>query len=191
MLSVNSSSSEFENDKALNAILFVCNQLDSGSADMLKVFKILYFAERKHLARFGSPILEDDHYIAMPKGPVPSKVYKKLGDLRDSFCKIFNSWNDKLAIQDHYVVKAQAEPDIDFLSETEIECLNESIQENRSLGFTRLSNKSHDYAWNNTVRNGKMSFIDIAKAEGADEEALRYINEVLENKGSCASGFTW
>jgi Protein of unknown function (DUF4065) len=41
----------------------------------------MYFADHKHLSRYGSAIT-DDTYIAMANGPVPSMAYDILKSLR-------------------------------------------------------------------------------------------------------------
>ena len=49
--------------KMLNSILFVLDGL-GGKCDFHKIFKILYFADQKHLTYYGVPIT-GDFYIAM------------------------------------------------------------------------------------------------------------------------------
>ncbi|HWW13619.1 MAG TPA: Panacea domain-containing protein [Candidatus Dormibacteraeota bacterium] len=61
---------EFNLDKLIQAIAFFC---DKGIQDLtkLKVAKLLYFADKKHLLEHGEPILGDT-YFCMQFGPVPS-----------------------------------------------------------------------------------------------------------------------
>ena len=63
---------KFNKEKATHSILYVANKLERR--DLHKIFKILYFAERKHMQDWGRPIIGDT-YIAMDAGPVPSRVY--------------------------------------------------------------------------------------------------------------------
>ena len=58
-------------EKAVNSLLFVVSQLEK--ADTHKTYKILYFADQKHLLRYGRPI-SGDTYVKMKFGPVPSFV---------------------------------------------------------------------------------------------------------------------
>jgi len=61
---------EFSLDKLINAIAFFYGR---GISDLtkLKVAKLLYFADKKHLLEYGRPIL-GDVYWCMDYGPVPS-----------------------------------------------------------------------------------------------------------------------
>ena len=74
---------QFDKTKALNALLYVANRIQRK--DFHKIFKIIYFAERQHLADWGRPITGDT-YIAMEAGPVPSRIYAMLKMVRgDSY----------------------------------------------------------------------------------------------------------
>ena len=68
---------KMDEGKALAAFLYVLRDLAKVSphtVDMHKVFKILYFADKEHLLRFGRPVI-GDVYIALKHGPVPSRLY--------------------------------------------------------------------------------------------------------------------
>ena len=47
---------DIDKSKAINSILFVLNELGDKKSDAHKVFKILYFADQKHLVTYGRPI---------------------------------------------------------------------------------------------------------------------------------------
>ena len=87
--------SSFNKDVALQAMLYVLSKL--GTADMHKVSKILYFADRSHLSKYARSITGDD-YIKMSYGPVPSNVYDIMKAVRgDSFLRIHRKlklWNN-------------------------------------------------------------------------------------------------
>lgn len=69
---------KFNRDKAIATVLFIAEKLikryGKNGADLHKIFKILYFADQKHLAKYGRPIV-GDFYVAMREGGVPSKIY--------------------------------------------------------------------------------------------------------------------
>ena len=168
------------NDKALNAALFVA--LYFKKADFHKIFKILYFADQKHLANYGRTIT-GDKYIAMQKGPVPSRVYDIFKIIKGEY--IFENKNNLskfFKIENGYIVKPLAKPDLDLFSESDIECLNESIKENEGLDFGELKDKSHDLAWDQADKNDLISIFDIAKAGGASEEIIKYIKTLIDNR---------
>jgi hypothetical protein len=72
--------------------------------------------------------------------------------------------------------------DIDEFSESDIESINESLQENQDLTFGQLRDKSHDWAYKRASDNNRISFIAMAKAEGIDEDMVSYIENVAENQ---------
>ncbi len=167
--------------KMLNSILFVLDGL-GGKCDFHKIFKILYFADQKHLTYYGVPIT-GDFYIAMKNGPVPSKSYEIFKVVRGDSAWVSSDFNyqEWFEIEKNHFVVAKKKCDIEELSESNIECLTESIQENSNLNFDQLSDKSHKTAWNNAIDN-EMDTIDIAQEGGANEEMLKYIRINLENQ---------
>ncbi len=59
----------FNREKSICSMLYICNML-GGEWDKYSLLKILYFAEQKHLVKYGRPIT-GDNIIAMDFGPVP------------------------------------------------------------------------------------------------------------------------
>ncbi len=168
----------WQQEKVLNAVLLVANLLEK--ADFHRIFKIFYFADREHLALYGRTIL-GDQYFAMKDGPVPSNTYDFLKAFRpDAFgTSLLADAKNRMTV-DRWVVIPKSAADEDFLSASEIECLQHSIAENRSLTFGQLSEKSHDYAWNRASMNNEMELLDIAQEANASEEMLHYIREINE-----------
>jgi uncharacterized phage-associated protein len=173
----------FNQDKAINALLLILNEL--RQSDFHKLFKILYFADRKHLKRYGNPIIGDE-YISMENGPVPSNIYDllKFANNRTTFSpfkEFFGQYSSTVNVQS-YMVTATKNSNIDYLSETDIECLMESIHENKDLNFKQLKDKSHDLAWKRPdPQLNTIDFLKMAEAEGADKTTLHYISENSEN----------
>lgn len=169
----------FNIDKAKAALLFITQKI--GETDLLKIFKILYFAEQKHLAKYGSLIIADK-YIAMKNGPVASTIYDFFKAIRgdgymvseaEGFYKAFEIIN-------RYKVIGKEEPCLDYLSKSDIVCIEDAIRDNHQLDFVQLSEKSHDNAWKKANRDDEMNYIEIAIAGGANDEMVNYINEYLE-----------
>ena len=150
-------------EKAVNSLLFVVYQLEK--ADTHKTYKILYFADQKHLLKYGRPILGDT-YVKMKYGPVPSFIKNVVDENIEGLEEIVAKYHS-------YFIKPLAQPNLDFLSESDIECLKESIKENKDLDFDALTNKSHDYAYNNAVWS--IDYLDMAISVGADNNFLNFI----------------
>lgn len=168
----------------VHAILHILKQL-GGTGDFHKIFKILYFADQKHLTRFGSLITEDK-YIAMNNGPVPSMAYDMLKALRGEglLVKQKADFEPYFELKTNYIITAKCEADLDELSQAALMCIDEIIEENKNLGFPALTEKSHDAAWKNANQDCEMIIQEIAKAGGADDEMLKYIYENIENQNA-------
>jgi uncharacterized phage-associated protein len=168
----------FDIEKAKAVMLYISCEIEN--IDMMRLFKILYFAEKKHLVKWGDLIVNDT-YIAMKNGPVPSIIYDLFKGIRgDGFRdRKYETFYNAFKIDGYNVIPLES-PDMDYLSKSNIVFLDESIQENRDIGFNRLSAKSHDLAWKSADRNDKIDFVDIAKAGGASEEMIDYILEERE-----------
>ena len=71
-----------------------------------------------------------------------------------------------------------------FISKSEIEALDQSIEENKSATFGQLMRKSHDEAWDEANRrvNGSniISPLSMAKVLNPDEAILEYIEEQIQ-----------
>lgn len=178
----------FEPDKALAALLYVSHRLMERSVtnptvtpDIHRISKILYFADQKHLARYGRPIL-GDFFIAMKDGPVPSETYDMIKSVRgdSTFCPA-GDYGQYFDVKG-YLIHPKQEPDLDELSESDLKCINESTIENQDLSFDDLKKKSHDLAYDNASRNDRIPFKKMAEAGGADKAMLTYITTVSENQ---------
>ena len=170
--------SKFEVESAKNVLLYIIKNITDPY--QLKLYKILYFAEQKHLAKYGHTII-GDQFIAMPDGPVPSLIYDSIKKDSKGY-EIINELKEVI-INESGCIKSLQEPDLDYLSESELECINEAIQENDHLDRNALSKKSHGEAWKKAINNNKkMELIDIAKEANASEFCLNYIKTNLENE---------
>jgi uncharacterized phage-associated protein len=173
----------FKPEKANATVKLILSNLPGRECNFHKLFKILYFAEQSHLVKYGRPIT-GDKYIAMQAGPVPSNIYNIMKILRgDSiFSTTVDFSKDFEVKRNHYVHMLNENVDLDIFSESEIECITNSIAENKNLSFAILKEKSHDYAWTVASKDDSMSVFDIAKSAGAGNETLKYISLKLENK---------
>ncbi|MBL7712355.1 MAG: SocA family protein [Chitinophagaceae bacterium] len=171
----------YEQEKAIAALMYICDYL-GGEWDKYSLLKILYFAEQKHLAKYGRPI-SGDYIVAMKHGPVPSNSYNLV---KPQYA------NPNFTEDEENIIKINGKPDLDALSESDIECLIESINENRNYGFWRLRAKSHDNAYNNTVEtkglDATIPFIDIAISGGAQPSMVEYIKHNLELQNCSFNG---
>jgi uncharacterized phage-associated protein len=137
----------FDPEKAIEAVLFVLPYIRQPT--LHSVSKVLYQADRLHVARYGRPVT-GDHYVAMRHGPVPSTTYDVLKTLRgDARTPVLlpEGAEAALAVENGYTVTARRRAYQEFLSPSERDCLAEAAKVHGSKSFGTLTDESHDAAW--------------------------------------------
>lgn len=166
----------YERKKLTEAVLFILEE--TGGIDFYHVFKILYFAEAKHLAEWGCRIAADE-FRAFKFGPVPVCLYGAIKELDAPGIGLAEELAAvvRFAGEDAPNVLLPARSaNLDYLSASELEALRQSIAENKSLTFGQLVSKSHDTAWV-AACGGTLSPVDMAKTHHASPEIIEYIEE--------------
>jgi len=177
-------------------LLYIANKFDKG-VDYIKLFKLLYLAQKEHLRLYGRPIVNDDFY-ALKAGPAPSIMYNmcKLSEGTDNYVPDEDKQDLKDVLEsikvtskksNHGIIKfvhALETSDLDELSTSDIECIDLIYRKYGTFTSSRLSDISHDSAWKKnwdpeTESSSKMRLIDIAEAGDVDHNMLQYINENL------------
>lgn len=182
---------KFDEEKAVSVILYIAKKLiedkNKVKPDFHKIFKILYFADQKHLAMYGRPIV-GDYYIAMDHGPVPSKIYDILKVVRgDSLFEDTKGFGKYFDVRGRYAYPKQA-PDMDVFSESELDLIDKSIEKNKSLSFLTLREKSHDEAYRKATKDDKISYRTMARVAGADNAMVAYMRTLSENEQIFSKG---
>lgn len=158
---------QFDKEKSLNALLYVANRVQRK--DFHKIFKIIYFADRQHLADWGRPITGDT-YIAMEAGPVPSRLYDMLKIVRgDSYLPDMEGLGKYFQVENWMYVRPLQDADLNKLSANEQEAMSEAIEKYATLSYDEIKEKSHDVAWRSTARDFSISWDNIAREAGLDE----------------------
>lgn len=158
---------QFDKEKSLNALLYVANRVQRK--DFHKIFKIIYFADRQHLADWGRPITGDT-YIAMEAGPVPSRLYDMLKIVRgDSYLPDMEGLSKYFQVENWMYVRPLQDADLNKLSANEQEAMSKAIEKYAALSYDEIKEKSHDVAWRSTARDFLISWDNIAREAGLDE----------------------
>jgi uncharacterized phage-associated protein len=161
----------FDLRKAIEVLLYIAEKCP----DTYTALKVLYFADKEHLEKHGRFICGDT-YIAMSAGPVPSGAYDIVKFARgDGFWRADPHIREAMAVEDYYSIVPKREPDLSFLSESDIECLDASIEEYGHLSFGELKRLSHDAAFETADRNDEISLDAIAKSLPDGEIILDYL----------------
>lgn len=152
----------YNEEKALAALSFVASQNPGMTPPYIA--KVFYFAEKEHLNRYGRPIIGDS-YRAMFRGPVPSAVKNYVDENWE--------WIGKPANYDRYIqIKTRRGlrrvhpgrdgPRLEFLSETDRECLAAAVEFCRDKSADELSQITHlDKAWFKKPENAFMDYEDF------------------------------
>ena len=160
----------FDAEKAVEVLLYIAKRVP----DVYNALKVLYFADREHLAKYGRLICSDS-YVAMRHGPVPSGVYDLVKYARgDGSCLIDLPLNEAFTVQGYDIV-VRREPNLDLLSESELECLDAAVQRYGHLSFSRLKKLSHDAAFTSADQNDFIPLEAIVKSLPDSDLLLDYI----------------
>ena len=173
-------------------VLYILEQFKDG-VDYIKLFKIMYFAQREYLANYGLTVV-DDSFKARLRGPVPALTYKVVkmaengdtsGDLREFVSSI--------RVDDNQKVYARKRPNLDYLAQAAEDELDKMIAKYRDVSSKDLSKLSHDSAYDAVVERMKddpqkdtLTLIDIARAGGASEAMVDHIREIQLIKAALA-----
>jgi uncharacterized phage-associated protein len=135
----------FSHRKSTQALNFFA-QKAGGSINKLKALKLVYFADRYHLRKYGRPITSDE-YLAMPFGPVASGA-KDLAEMSD-----FLSEDERTYVQrflrrsdsDLHAYESLGSVDERVLSASDREALAFSWSTFGSMDKYRLADLTHCY----------------------------------------------
>jgi uncharacterized phage-associated protein len=158
-----------DKEKAVEAIVYIASKFPG--VGRFHAAKVLYFAELKHLRAYGRPIV-GDRYIAMDNGPVPSFAYDVLkGTTGPEDRALVEGALSSAKAARYPTYNAAREPNLDFFSATDLECLDDAIAHCRSRTFGEISDETHKHpAWARAADNGPMTYDDMLY--GADPEVI-------------------
>jgi|CXWL01.1.fsa_nt_gi uncharacterized phage-associated protein len=155
-MSLSRFSQQYDRNKFVAVMQILATKV--GDLDILKSAKLLYFIDRHHLRKFGKPILCDT-YISMEFGPVPSESYNILKSILDGKNPFLPIQPTPVSTRKHPVFSTLTEPNTDFLSQREVESIEEIIASKGQLHVGALIDETHQHsAWVNCEQNGKMDY---------------------------------
>lgn len=169
-------------------VLYILQHFKDGM-DYIKLFKMMYFAQREYLAVNGLCIVEDT-FKARPKGPVPALTYKVVklvenGQKPDGDGNDLTEFLSSIKVDANQIVYAVKQPDMDYISKMEQKQINETIAKYGQMDSDELSSLSHDEAYNKAKKlmeddpqKDILTTIDIARAGGASKPMVDHIREM-------------
>lgn len=163
----------FDPEKALNLVLYVAREVPQATFHTIS--KVIYFADKLHLQRYGRLICGDS-YVAMKHGPVPSEIYDMMKDVRgDGTSDHWQTAREAFEVKGNATVVPHKAPDLDVFSSSDLECLDESIREYGHLSFNELTKLSHDAAWHATDDNDMIDLEEIVATLPGSEALLQHL----------------
>jgi uncharacterized phage-associated protein len=169
---------QYREDKATQAAACLL-RLHGGAMSHMKLIKLLYFADREALLRWGRPITFD-WYFSLPHGPVLSFTLDAINSERDPVTPSY--WQRFISErQGHEVALLQA-PSVDALSSAERDLVREISAKLGGLSQWELRDLSHQLPeWRDPQGSSlPIDLRDILLAEGRSEEDVAEIEETLQ-----------
>ena len=112
----------------------------------------------------------------MQYGPIPSGVYDLLKSVKNSFSFPGEAQQDQpFTIKTKFIVSPLRLPDLEWLSSSEIVCLDEAIANYGYLSFGELTELSHDVAWHSTPVNEEIKIEAIVASIGNPDGLLEHL----------------
>lgn len=160
-------------EKAIEAMVWLANK--NPGIDIYHVAKILYYAEKIHLNRYGRPIIGAT-YIRMEFGQVPSEVRdlitKNIWMVEPDYLERFSA-AIKISKEPYDKLKALRKADMNYFSDTDIECLEESLKKYKDLSFKQLKKTSHkERTWLDTERNDDIDYLLMIDDDNENKEEI-------------------
>ena len=129
-------------------VLYILNQFKEG-VDYIKLFKVMYFAQKDYLITYGK-VLCPDTFKARKYGPVPAfsdRVIKTVENRDREATSDMEYLISSIKIKKQMVYPVR-ECDMDYLSNKERQCLDKWIDYCRNKDSKKeLSPESHDAAY--------------------------------------------
>lgn len=130
-------------EKAVETIIWLAKQ--KPGIDIYHVAKVIFYAEKMHINQYARPIIGDT-YRCVDYGPMPSGVHDLI--TKDSWLSPdhLKLVNDTLLIEEspYPQIKSLRNPNMEYFSGTDLECLKKSLREYGELSFDELKKLTHD-----------------------------------------------
>ncbi len=179
---------KFDVEKLVAALCFFASR--TKGLDKLKAAKLLYFADKYHLVKYGRPILGDT-YFRLDYGPVPSLSLDIMNeavspyrlDIPQENLELLKEYLKVDLEKRHPLFEAKTQPDLDVLSESEVEALQETVKAYGGYSGARLIDLTHrEASWKKTGKNEQIDYRLFFEGENnASPEALEYLESFRED----------
>ena len=153
-------------------LLYILTHSNDGQRDIYSLVKTAYYAQQNHLAQYGTPLFKDC-ICALPFGPVPSNIYNVLKMASGDSNELNYHRSDDMHLASDAInfksgrYSAKEDPNMDFLSKSDIESLNYGIEKVAKMSFNQIKEDTHGMEWNRAFNSKsslkEMNLLNIAK----------------------------
>lgn len=171
---------QFSEKKAAQIAAFFIYR-NGGKAELLKLIKLMYFAERRSFAEYGEPMTGDQYY-SLDHGPILSKTLDHINNFVDSAPGGWETWiQDR---EDHFLaLRVEGDPidRLTQLSDADLEVLEATWKEYGHYTASELRNLSHELCeeWEDPEGSRlPISYSRILRCVGYEDREVR--QELLE-----------
>ena len=127
---------DFDINKAIEIIIYFARRVNEPT--ILRIFKMVYLAEKLHLERYGVQLC-NDRFDALPYGPAPRNMYDIINEARYQ-----DDYGFRVEGRDIEALRAENRGHISEATKT---CLDEVLEQYGNLPIGRLVDVSHDRIW--------------------------------------------
>ena len=173
----------FRSRKAAQMCAYFATQSD-GTIEKLKLIKLIYLAERKHLFEHHHPMLFDEFY-SLPHGPICTSTLNGINGMVHEAL-----WDEYVARNGNIVVamKAVAREDLDEISDAEMTAITEVWGEFSNMTASQIRNYTHDHCPEYTETDNAripISYRQIFEALGEEDAEVisQSISELVKLEG--------
>ena len=170
--------------KMLEVIIFIAHLAGKRGIDIYHLAKILFYAEKWHLNKYGRPIVGDT-YVKMAHGPAPSGaldlVYRNDFTMPDRLIKkTVESLDVTQNAKGPTLIKARRRPNSRYyFSESDQEAIRWAYKTYANKSFVELREESHqEPAWQEAMLNDKIYYSDMMEAHPDKDAIVEHFEEV-------------
>lgn len=131
--------------KARAAVQWMLQEARPQPLDLHTILKGCYFADKDHLNEWGRPIF-GARYRAMRYGPVPVEIYEMLKG-EPYWLAELGAERYPWSLRGFYVHGENEPPDLDELSQTDRDALQNAFARARTMTFDQRTAASHGPDW--------------------------------------------
>ena len=178
---------DYDFDKVLAALVYFASKPDRViNFDRNKALSLLFLADKAHLLRYGEPIF-GDYYRALPHGVVPQRTLQRLNKMAEGRAngqdieRLTEAFRvQKVKGHGYPILIPRIAPDLDALSELEIQILDEVVALYGGKSFDELKGLVHPPAWYKAwaskprdSRVAPLSYEDLFEGDSQDVKVAR------------------